>query len=175
MSAVGKTYYKNILVNEFKINQLKRVTTRKKREVEENIADCYISKEEFKSLRKSKDVFIYSKINNEYYAYLNSEIEDSKCRQISIGDCYYKLLKKIKKKLKDRLIIVCIQPKDFEYTKAIITKQRDDYKKRIKQANKEYRFFKKNESLIDYLFYTEYNDKTKNEIVDTIGNIIKNI
>lgn len=174
ISAVGKTYYKNLLIEKFKLEQLNRITTRVKRKVKENKTDVFISKEKFKNIKKGNELYIYTKINNEFYAYKKNDIDKIQDGINLIGDCYYKLLGKLKNSLKGDLITICIQPKNLEFTKRLIISERSDYKVRIKNAIKEYKYFQNHQEYFDYIVYTNYDKKTENEIINIISNILSN-
>ena len=94
ISGVGKTYYKNFISKEYNLYQLTRVITRKQRENEKCGTDIKIDIEEFKNMKNRNEFFIYTKVHNHYYAYLNNDIKKTEKGVNVIGDCYYKLLKK---------------------------------------------------------------------------------
>lgn len=173
ISAVGKTYYKELLAKKFNLYKLKRVITREKRSNEKFSTDIYIKREEFEYQNKEKNFFIDIEINGEYYGYLNSDFNKINEGLNIIGDCYYKLFKKLKLMLGNNLKIICIQPKDIEYNKKLIRKERVDYKKRIEDSILEYEFFEKNKQYIDYLIYTEYNRETDIQIINCVDEILK--
>ena len=143
VSTVGKTYYKNLLSEKYKLQQLQRVVTRVKRDSEVKTSDIHVSKEEFKRKKNKKKFFIDAKIHGEYYGFLKSDFEKMSDGTILIGDCYYKLLKELKEALGNNLTTICIQPENFEYTKKLIKKERTKYKTRIKDSMLEYDFFEK--------------------------------
>lgn len=169
ISGVGKTYYKNLLSQRFKMCSLKKVTTRPKRKEEEIIS---VSKEEFETLVEDNKLFISTIIHNEYYGYLKEDIKKIDNNLYLIGDCYYRLIKKLKELLGDNLIIICIQPNKLEDALALIKEQRVDYKRRIDDAKKEYKYFEENKQYIDYYVYTKYNRETDNEIISIVSKII---
>lgn len=173
ISASGKTYYKNYLTEKYDLYQLQRVMTRRKRDNEKNGTDINVSKEEFEELRKENKLFIYTKIHENYYGYLNSDLEKVDKGVNAIGDCYYKLLSELKKILKKKLIVICIQPYDIEKTKKIIEAERKDYRQRLMDIDEEYNFYEKNKDKIDYIIYNEYSTKTDKEVCKIIENILK--
>lgn len=170
ISGVGKTYYENLLAEKFNMYALKKVTTRKKREKEEN--KC-VSKEKFENMINNNELFIYTKIYNEYYGYERQEIERIEDGFYLIGDCYYKLIEKLRELLDKDLITVCIQPYNLENTLDLIKDERGDYKQRIDNANKEYMYLKNNKHFFDYYFYTKYDTKTDDKIVSQISKCIQ--
>lgn len=176
ISCAGKTYYKNLLADKFNLKQLKRITTREMRDVKENVTDQFITKKEFLELKKAKKLFSYGKINGNYYANTKEDIYQFEEGVNLIGDYHYKYLKKIKKELKDNLVVICIQPDDFEYAKKLIEKQRKkDYKIRVKQAIKEYKYYEKYKKVYDYKVNSKYNKETDDEIIKIINNILNGI
>ena len=92
----------------------------------------------------------------------------------AIGDCYYKLIKRLRKKLKDRVIIICLQPYDLKNAIERRAREREDYKKRIKSAKKEYKFYNKNKNKIDFMIYTDYSANTDEKVYEIVNNILKN-
>ena len=171
VSASGKTYYKECLTKKYDLYQLRRVITRPKRKSENDSIDINVSKEQFKIMKKRKEFFISIKINKDYYGYLKEDLQIVENGTNVIGDCYYKLIKKLRKIMTDGLIIICLQPYNLEKTIEKIVRERDDYKKRVKDAKKEYKFYEKNKDKIDFMVYTDYSTKT-NEKVDEIINRI---
>ena len=172
ISGVGKTYYKKIISKNYNIYQLTRVITRKKRKNEECGSDIRVDIKEFKNMRSKKELYIYTKVHNQYYAYLNSDIKKTEKGVNVIGDCYYKLLKKLRKMLKEKLIVICIQSYNLEETINIITNAREDYKQRIKAAIKEYKYYKKNKDKMDYIIYTDYTKNTDEQIMNVMNDIL---
>lgn len=173
ISASGKTYYKNYLTEKYNLYQFQRVITREKRDNEKKCTDINVSKEEFENMIQGNKFFIYTKIYEDYYGYLNSDLEKVKKGINAIGDCYYKLLSELRKILKEKLVIICIQPNDLEKTKEIIKKERIDYQKRILDINEEYNFYEKNKDKIDYIVYNDYSKKTTKEICENIDKILE--
>lgn len=173
ISASGKTYYKNYLTEKYNLYQFQRVITRKKRNNEKNCTDIYISKKKFEYMRKNNKFFIDTKIHEDYYGYLNRDLEKVKKGINSIGDCYYKLLSELRKILKEKLVIICIQPNNIEKTKEIIKKEREDHQQRILDINEEYDFYENNKDKIDYIVYNDYSKKTDKEICKIMDKILK--
>lgn len=174
VSASGKTYYKERVTKKFDLYQLRRVITRTRRKSENNSIDINVSKEQFKIMKKRKDFFIYTKINKDYYGYLKEDLKIVENGTNSIGDCYYKLIKKLRKIMKDRLVIICLQPYNLEKTIEKIVRERDDYKKRAKDAEREYKFYEKNKDKIDFMVYTDYSTKTDEKVDEIINRILRN-
>lgn len=172
ISGVGKTYYKNFISNKYDLYQLTRVITRKQRDNEKTGSDIKVDIEEFKKMNNRNEFFIYTKVHNEFYAYLNKDIKKTETGTHVIGDCYYKLLKKLRKILKEKLIVICIQPYNLEKTISLIKNEREDYKKRIKAAVKEYKYYKKNKDKIDYIIYTDYTKNTDKQIINVMNDIL---
>lgn len=172
VSASGKTYYKESLAKKFDLYQLRRVITRPRRKSENNSIDINVSKKQFKIMKKRKDFFIYTKINKYYYGYLKEDLQIVEDGTNGIGDCYYKLIKKLRKIMKDSLVIICLQPYNLEKTIEKIVRERVDYKKRVKDAKKEYRFYEKNKDKIDFMVYTDYSTKTDEKVDEIINRIL---
>lgn len=172
VSASGKTYYKEYLTKKYDLYKLRRVITRPKRKSENNSIDINVSKEQFKIMKKRKEFFISTKINKDYYGYLKEDLQIVEDGTNGIGDCYYKLIKKLRKIMKNRLIIICLQPYNLEKTIEKIVRERDDYKKRVKDAKKEYKFYEKNKDKIDFMVYTDYSTKTDEKVDEIINRIL---
>ena len=173
VSASGKTYYKESLTKKFNLYLLRRVITKQKKKNENNSIDINVSKEQFKIMKKRKAFFIFTKINKDYYGYLKEDLQIIEDGINAIGDCYYKLIKKLRKIMKDRLIIICLQPYNLEKTIEKIVRERDDYKKRVKDAKKEYKFYKKNKDKIDFMVYTDYSTKTDEKVNEIMNKILR--
>ncbi len=170
ITASGKTYYKNYLTQKYNLYQLKRVITRKKRE--ENETDININKNEFRDMINDNKFFIYTKIYENYYGYLNSDLEKINNGTYTIGDCYYKLLDNLRSILKEQLITICIQSNDIEKTKQIIKMEREDYEQRLLDIDEEYKFYEQNKEKIDYIIYNDYSKNTDIEICKIMDKIL---
>lgn len=172
ISAVGKTYFKEYLTEKYDLYKLKKVVTREKRKVEKNNTEINISEKEFKDMIKDDEFFIYTKIYNNYYGYLNSDLKKVEEGAFAIGDCYYKLLSELKRTLKEKLIVICIQPYDIEKTKKKIREERQDYIQRILGIDEEYHFYEQNKDKIDYFIYNDYSKNTEKEICKIMDKIL---
>ena len=171
ISASGKTYYKNYLTQKYGFYQFKRITTRVKRENENNSSDINVSKKDFEEMIKNKKFFIYTKIHGEYYGYLNYDLKKVENGINAIGDCYYKLLNDLKNIFKEKLVIICIQPYDISQTKKILESERKDYQQRLLDIDEEYNFYEKNKDKIDYIIYNDYSLHTDKKICQVIEKI----
>lgn len=172
ISGVGKTYYKNFISKKYNLYQLTRVITRKQRENEKSETDIKVDIEKFNKMKNKNEFFIYTKVHKKYYAYLNNDIRKTEQGVNVIGDCYYKLLKKLRKMLKEKLIVICIQPCNLEETINIIKNEREDYKQRIKASFKEYKYYKKHQDKIDYIIHTDYTKNTDEQIINVMNDIL---
>ena len=78
--------------------------------------------------------------------------------------------------LKDKLITICIQPENLEYTVKLIKQERVDYENRIENAIEEYNYFKNNKKDINYIEGANhtYSDKEK-ILANEIHNFLKKI
>ena len=54
-----------------------------------------------------------------------------------------------------------------------IVRERKDYKKRVKDAKKEYKFYEKNKDKIDFMVYTDYSTKTDEKVDEIINRILR--
>ena len=78
--------------------------------------------------------------------------------------------------MKDKLITICIQPENLEYTVKLIKQERVDYENRIENAIEEYNYFKNNKKDINYIEGANhtYSDKEK-ILANEIHNFLKKI
>ena len=74
--------------------------------------------------------------------------------------------------LKSKLVVICIQPYNLEETINIIKNEREDYKQRIKNVIKEYRYYKKNQDKIDYTIYTYHTKNTDKQVTNVMNDIL---
>ena len=174
ISAVGKTYFKEYLTEKYDLYKFKKVVTREKRKDEKNNTEINISEKKFEKMIKNDEFFIYTKIYNNYYGYHNSDLKKVEEGAFAIGDCYYKLLSELKKILKEKLIVICIQPYDIEKTKKKIREERQDYRQRIFDIDEEYNFYEQNKDNIDYIVYNDYSKNTEKEICRIMDEILYN-
>ncbi len=172
ISAVGKTYFKEYLTEKYDLYKLKKVVTREKRKGEKNNTEINISEKEFEDMIKNDEFFIYTKIYNNYYGYLNNDFKKIEEGSFAIGDCHYKLLSELKRTLKEKIIVICIKPYDIEKTKKKIREERQDYRQRIFDIDEEYNFYEQNKDKIDYIVYNDYSKNTEKEICKIMDKIL---
>ena len=160
----------NNFLKEIKLQKENEKIENEKIKIKENIENENLEK--INSVNKKINEL---KINNKNILekYLNNNLENKnkKINKNKIKNNKNKLIKKLRKIMTDRLIIICLQPYNLEKTIEKIVRERDDYKKRVKDAKKEYKFYEKNKDKIDFMVYTDYSTKT-NEKVDEIINRI---
>ena len=173
ISGVGKTFLKEYLAEKYGLYILNRVITRDKRNNEDNNTDLHVTKEQFEEMINQNQFFIYTKIFDNYYGYLKSDLKKIEKGIFAIGDCYYKLLYSLKEVLKDRMIVICIQPRNIYDTIQKILEERTDYAQRITSIYDEYKFYVENMDKFDYVVYNDYTDNSKNEICKIISKIMK--
>ena len=75
-----------------------------------------------------------------------------------------------------RQVIDSIPPdlSNLEKTIEKIVRERIDYKKRVKDAEREYKFYEKNKDKIDFMVYTDYSTKADEKVDEIINRILGN-
>ena len=168
ITGVGKSYFKNCIIQDLKFKNMAIVTTREKREQEINGIDKYfVTLEQFENLKKDKNILVdFTFLGNEY-AYKK---EDLLSKENSVTELHYNTIYEFKK-ISNNILSFYIIPKDITLAKNELYKRKlskEIEQSRIKEIEQQLDEFKNNKKLqkqFDYIIYNDYTDKTKKEIM----------
>ena len=176
VTGVGKSYYKDVLVNKLGFEKIKIITTRKPRIGEKNNDDkIFVTPYELQSFRdKNKIAYEFNLLGNTY-AYTYEELNSNKN---TVFELHYDTIFDFKK-VCPNLCVIYIFPNDIEVAK---NKTRDRHlepnveKARLLEIDEHYKKISTDENLrkmFDYTIYNNYDQKSEDKFINLVNKIIK--
>ena len=177
VTGIGKSYFKEKLVEELSFHKVSTIRTRPIRIGEKNGIDgIFITDDELDALKSQGKIIYDFNVFGGRYAYLKNEIFSS---DNMVFEMHYTMIDDWKK-IKPDIKTIYILPTDLEIPKQK-TKQRNLSKEkeieRIKEIDEQYNEFMNNkifQSKFDYILYNNYNSESEKQILDLVKNIIAN-
>ena len=121
VTGVGKSFFKNFIVEELGFKNLVITTTRKKRNNEiDGIDKNFLSDEEFEHLKKEGKIAVDFEFLGNKYAY---NIDDLQSSQNQVTEVHYSTIYEFKKNAKD-VFAVYIVPSDLREAKRQLKKRK---------------------------------------------------
>lgn len=177
VTGVGKSYLKKEIEDKLEIKAQTIVTTRTKREGEQDGVDKkFVTDEEFESLKRNKDIVVTFEFLGNKYGYQKKEMESKKN---SIVELHYSTIYQFKKEVKNTFSIYMI-PKNIELAKQKLKERhlpKEVEKLRLEEIEEHINNFQNNEDLrnqFDYIFYNDYTEKSIQKIIELLKNICIN-
>ena len=173
VTGVGKSYYKDRIVEELGFEKIKIITTREPREGEKNNEDkIFVTPSELQKLRDNgKIAYEFELLGNIYtYEALNSN-------KNTVFELHYDTIFDFKK-VCPHLRTIYILPTDIEIAK---NKTRDRHlnptveKDRLLEINEHYKRIKEDENLrnmFDYILYNNYDKSSEDEIISLVKKLM---
>ena len=177
VTGIGKSYFKEKLVEELSFHKVSTIRTRPIRIGEKNGIDgIFITDDELDALKSQGKIIYDFNVFGGRYAYLKNEIFSS---DNMVFEMHYTMIDDWKK-IKPDIKTIYILPTDLEIPKQK-TKQRNLSKEkeieRIKEIDEQYNKFisdKNFQSKFDYILYNNYDNESKKQILDLAKNLIIN-
>lgn len=176
ITGIGKSFFKNVIVDELKFKNMVIVTTRPKRKNEINGIDKnFVSDDDFEELRHNKKIAVDFEFLGAKYGY---KIEDLQSDENQVTEVHYNTIYEFKKNAKNVFAIYMI-PSDFERAKKELLKRelpKDVEEKRLKKIEEHIKEFNSNKELqkqFDYIFINDYTENSKNKLLDIIRQKLK--
>lgn len=173
ITGVGKSYYKNYLVQNLGIENMVIYTTRPKRKNEVNGIDKnFVTNRDINERLKDGTLFTAYDFLGETYAY------DSKYLQSNINsvtELHYEWILDFKQKAKDVYAIYMV-PTDIEIARKELEKRElpnEVYERRIQEIEEHQRKIKEDKKLrdaFDVVFYNNYDEESKHKIMQLVKN-----
>ncbi len=175
VAGAGKSFYKNEIVKNLKIENLVIYTTREKRENEvEGIDKYFTTKDEINKKLENGSIFTAYELLGVTYAY-SSMYKDPSIN--SVTELHYEWIKDFKKKA-ENVHSIYIIPNNIEIVKEQIRKRNwseemckkrlqeiQDYKQKIKE-DKEFR------DAFDEVFYNNYDEESLKEMLKLVKKVL---
>lgn len=175
VTGVGKSYYKEKIVENFDFEKVNTIRTREKRIGEENgKAGLFMSKEELEELKAKGKIAYDFDVFGGTYAYLKDEIFSEKNM---VFEMHYTTIEDWKKVRPD-IKTIYILPKDIEIAKNQARKRnlsKEKEEERIKEIDEHYNRICTDEKLrnmFDYIVYNNYDEESEKEIMDLVKEML---
>lgn len=175
VTGVGKSYYKDRIVEELGFEKIKIITTRKRREGEKNNEDkIFITHSELQKLRDDGKIAYEFEMLGNIYAYTYEALNSNKN---TVFELHYDTIFDFKKVCL-YLCTIYILPTDLEIAK---DKTRDRHlsltveKDRLLEIDEHYRRITTDENLrnmFDYILYNNYDKTSENEIINLVKKLM---
>ena len=175
VTGVGKSYYKDQIVEKLGFEKIKIITTRKIRMGEKNNDDkVFITPEELQVLRDIGKIAYEFELLGNVYAYTKEELFSEKNM---VFELHYDTIFDFKK-ICPHLCAIYLLPKDIETAK---DKTRDRHldpiveEKRLLEIDEHYKNITTNEALrnmFDYTLYNNYDKASEDALIDFVKNLM---
>jgi len=171
-SGVGKGYLKNYLKRVFSLTEPPVYTTREKRG-NENCSDrIFLTKKEFRTKLKNKELILVNEIYGNYYGFHKNAFSDNSNQ---ITEIYADNVKKFKE-IRPSALILGLLPENLDFLIYRLQKRKKENGKKVSERLKgikaELNKVLKQKEYFDYLYYVGKNNEGK--ICSDIENYIKN-
>lgn len=173
ITGTGKSFFKNIIVQELGFENLVIVTTRERRENETNGIDkTFVTNDEFNKLKQEGKLSVDFEFLGARYAYKKDNLNSARNQ---VTEVHYSTIYEFKKNVKD-IFSIYMFPTDFERAKIELQKRhlpREIEEKRIQEMKEQIEEFSKNKELqqqFDYVFINDYTENSKEKLLKNIKN-----
>jgi len=173
VTGIGKSFFKNLLVNEVGFKNMVINTTRSIREGEVNRIDkIFLSEEEFEKLKKAGKIASDFEFLGFKYAY---SVKDLKSDENLVTEVHYSTIFDFKKNAKNVFAIYMI-PSNLEIAKRELKKRnlpKEIEIRRLQEIDEHVKSFSVNKELqnqFDYTFINNYDEQSIEKLLDIIKN-----
>lgn len=175
ITGIGKSYYKDKLVEKLGFDKIKIITTRQIRNGEKNNDDkVFVTLQELKSLRKENKIAYEFEMLDNIYAYSKEELFSDKN---TVFELHYSTIFDLKR-ICPSLCAIYLMPKDINKAKEKTIQRKlpkDVEKKRLAEIDEHYNNFTCDEKLrnmFDYIIYNNYDKQSEDKILKLVSNLI---
>lgn len=175
ITGIGKSYYKDKLVEKLGFDKIKIITTRQIRDGEKNNDDkVFVNMQELEHLRKENKIAYEFELLGNIYAYSKDEIFSNKN---TVFELHYSTIFDLKK-ICPNLCVIYLMPKDINKAKEKTIQRnlpKDVEKKRLAEIDEHYHNVtcdKKLRSMFDYIVYNDYDKQSEDEILSLVSHLI---
>ncbi len=177
VTGVGKSYYKEKIVENFNFEKVNTIRTREKRIGEENgKVGLFMTKEELADVKAQGKLAYEFEAFGGTYAYLKEEIFSEKNM---VFEMHYTTIEDWKK-IRPDIKTIYILPKDIEMAKEQAKKRnlsKEKEEERIKEIDEHYNRIMadtKLRNMFDYIVYNNYDDESEKQIMLLVQSMLKN-
>lgn len=177
VTGVGKSYFKDIIVEKLNFEKIKIITTRQIRTGEKNNEDkIFVTPTELNEMKKSNLISYDFEMLGNIYAYSKKELYSNKN---TVFELHYKTVFDLKK-ICPNMKVLYILPKNIEIAKekTILRHLSPEVEKqRLQEIDEHYNNFINDENLrnqFDYIVYNNYDKESEDNIIKLVKNILNN-
>ena len=175
VTGIGKSFYKDKLVEKLNFEKIKIITTRKIRTGEKNNEDkVFVTKEQLQELRDRGEIAYEFEMVGNIYAYTK---ESLRAKKNTVFELHYSTIFDFKK-ICPELCSIYLMPQNIEMA---INKTKERHlepkveKARILEIEEHYNKInndKKLREMFDYVVYNNYDKKSEEEIINLVRKIM---
>lgn len=176
VTGIGKSYYKDKIVEKLGFEKIKIITTRQMRKGEKNNEDkIFVTYQELQTMRANGEIAYEFEMLGNIYAYSKKELFSDKNMVVEL---HYETIFDLKK-ICPNLCVIYLLPRDIEIAKNK-TRERnlalDVEEARLKEIDEHYTRINNDENLrnmFDYVIYNDYNENSEYKIIELVKNLIR--
>lgn len=175
VTGVGKSYYKDKIVEKLGFEKIKIITTRKAREGEKNNEDkIFVTISELQELRNKGQIAYEFEMLGNIYAYTYEALNSNKN---TVFELHYDTIYDFKK-VCPHLYTIYIFPTDIEIARNKTRERHLDIaveKDRLLEIDEHYKRITtdaKLKSMFDYIIYNNYDEKSEDELINLVKKLM---
>jgi len=175
VTGVGKTYFKDKIVEKFDFKKINTIRTRKKRIGEEQgVVGLFMTNEELEEIKKEGKLAYDFEVFGGRYAYLKDEVFS---KDNMIFEMHYTTIYDWKK-IRPDIITIYIIPTEIEKAKEQTRKRnltKEKEKERLEEIDEHYNKIlndNKLREMFDYVVYNNYDEESEKSILNLVENIL---
>ena len=176
VTGVGKSYYKDKIVENFNFEKVNTIRTRQKRIGEKDgKAGLFMTIDEVETLKKQGKIAYVFEVFGGTYAYLKDEIFSDKNM---VFEMHYTTIEDWKK-IRPDIKTIYIFPKDIEIAKNKTRKRnlsKEKEMERIKEIDEHFSRITTDEkirNMFDYIVYNNYDQNSEEEILELVNKMLE--
>ena len=175
VTGVGKSFFKDKLVEKLDFKKVNTIRTRERRKNEKNGIDgIFMSKEELDECEKEGKIAYRFSVFGGEYGYLKEEIfsDDN-----MIFEMHYTTIDDWKK-VREDIVAIYILPVDLDQAKEQTLKRglsKEKEEERLREIDLQYNYFVKDKGLqdkFDYVFYNNFDEESENKLIKLVKEIM---
>lgn len=176
ITGIGKSYYKDKLVEKLGFEKVKIVTTREPRSGEKNNEDkIFVSQEELEKLDKEGKIAYRFDLLGVTYAYTKEALST---KQNTVFEMHYWTMRDFKK-ICPNLKAIYLFPKDVNIAKEMLRKRNlkpEVEENRLKEIDEHLARVTDDKELLglfDYVLYNNYDEESEKQVIDVVKKMIE--
>ena len=175
VTGIGKSYYKDKIVEKLGFEKIKIITTRQMRVGEKNNEDkIFVTPDELQILRDKGEIAYEFDMLGNTYAYSKDELFSNKN---TVFELHYDTIFDFKK-ICPHLCVIYLFPKDIEMAKEMTRKRHlapNVEKDRLAEIDEHYRRVTTDENLrnmFDYVLYNNYDKQSEDLVISLVSKLM---